>query len=61
MEIYMADTASGACVGEWDGRREPMGESDREQYCIGRWHNVDGGEKWHIRFAIDVTLHLTVE
>ena len=21
----------------------------------------DGGEKWHIRFAIDVTLHLTVE
>ena len=41
LESNMVDTASGAFVGEWDGRREPMGESDREQYCIGGWRNVD--------------------
>ena len=38
-----------------------MGESDRERYCIDGRRDVDGGEKWHIRFAIDVTLHLTVK
>ena len=41
------------------GRREPMVKSDCECYRIDGQR--DGGEKWHIRFAIDVTLHLTVE
>ena len=58
----MVDTASGACAGKWDGgRREPMVKSDCERYCIDGRCDGDGGEKWHIRFAIDVILHLTVE
>ena len=30
----MVDKIVSACAGEWYGRREPMGESDRERYCI---------------------------